>query len=86
MRARGCVIYWVLLNSVAVILSMSWVCCVTIMSCLIGIRTKAVGLVFAFFFVRVLVILIFVENNIGWEGITQGRTLVGSPGFDDRQL
>lgn len=40
MRARSCIIYWVLLNSVAVILSMFWVYCVTIMICLLGIRAK----------------------------------------------
>jgi hypothetical protein len=77
MRARGCIFYWVLLNSVAVILSTFWVYCVTVMICLLGIRTKAMGFVFAFFFVRVLVILIFVESNMEWEGITQCRTLVG---------
>lgn len=52
LRARGCIIYWLLI-SVAVILSVFWVYCVTIMICLIGNQDKGyMGLVFAFFFVR----------------------------------
>lgn len=80
LRARGCIFYW-LLNSVAVILSMFWVYCVTIMIGFIGIGTKAIWVCVCLFLCEVLVI-IFVENNVGWEGLTQCRALVGSPRFD----
>lgn len=50
MEARGCIIYWPLLNSLTVILSMFWVCCVTMMICLMEVSGQRF---FAFFFLRV---------------------------------
>lgn len=69
----------------AAILSMFLVYCVTKMIGLTGIGTKAIWVCVCLFLCEVLVI-IFVENNVGWEGLTQCRALVGRPRFDDLQL